>query len=218
MSLLTDCNSNHFRKNICSLKHSWSQCFLCQNVKSMFENSDEIVKSGLIFVDQAKVINDFPTKINQDIKFVDMQTWKVYEHYKINKRTTKNQLGFFNSAFQYVSLINTAFVERRSDFQEYHMIAMTEFSPPFIHLDLSSAMYDETSDTFDVTKSAGGMCHEMFLIMQKCLNFTATLKKRKDGKWGPTTVLANGSIITDGIVKSVTTGFGEMIVASYVAR
>ena len=57
-----------------------------------------------------------------------------------------------------------------------------------------------------------------FLIMQKSLNFTATLKKRKDGKWGPTTVLANGTIITEGIVKSVTTGFGEMIVASYVAR
>ena len=176
-----------------------------------------IVKSGLIFVDQAKVINDLPTKINQDIKFVDMQTWKVYEHYKINKRTTKNQLGFFNSAFQYVSLINTAFVERRSDFQEYHMIAMTEFSPPFIHLDLSSAIYDETSDTFDVTKSVAGMYYEMFLIMQERLNFTATLRKRKDGKWGPTTVLANGTIITEGIVKSLMSGFGEMVVSWYVS-
>ena len=90
------------KKNIFSLKQSWSQCFLCQDVKSLVENSYLIVKSGLIFVDQAKVINDLPTKINQDIKFVDMQTWKVYEHYKINKRTIKNQLGFFNSAFQYV--------------------------------------------------------------------------------------------------------------------
>ena len=183
----------------------------------MVENSDVIVKSGLIFVDQVKVINDLPTKINQDIKFVDMQTWKVYEHYKINKRTIKNQLGFFNNAFQYVPLINTTFVERRSDFQDYHMIAMTEVSPPFIHLNLSSATYDETSDTFDVTKSVSGMYYEMFLIMQKHLNFTATLKKRKDGKWGPTTVLDNGTIITDGIVKSLTSGFGEMIVTMYVS-
>ena len=105
----------------------------------MVENSDVIVKSGLIFVDQARAINDLPTKINQDIKFVDMQTWKVYEHYKINKKTIKNQLGFFNSAFQYVPFINTTFVERRSDFQDYHMIAMTEDSPPFINLDFSSS-------------------------------------------------------------------------------
>ena len=183
----------------------------------MVENSDVIVKSGLIFVDLAKVINDLPTKINQDIKFVDMRTWNVYEHYKINKKTIKNQLGFFNSAFQYVPLINTAFVVRRSDFQEYHMIAMTDHSPPSIHLDLSLAIYDETSDTFDVTKSVGGMSHEIFLIMQTSLNFTATLRKRKDGKWGPTSVLANGTIITEGIPKSLTSGFGEMVVASYVA-
>ena len=92
------------------------------------------------------------------------------------------------------------------------MIAMTEDSPPFIYLDLPSATYDETSETFDVTKSVDGMYYEMFLIMQKRLNFTATLRKRKDGKWGPTTVLENGTIITDGIVKSLTSGFGEMIV------
>ena len=205
------------RKNTYTSKQSWSQSLRCQNVKSMIENKNVIVKSGLIFVDEAKVINDLPSKINQDIQFVEMQTWKVYEHYKINERTIKNQLGFFNIAFQYVPLINIAFVERRSDFQEYHMIAMTEHSPPFIHLDLSSAIYDETSDTFDVTKSVGGMHHEMFLIMQKSLNFTATLRKRKDGKWGPTTVLDNGTLITDGIVKSLTSGFGEMIVAAYVA-
>ena len=97
------------------------------------------------------------------------------------------------------------------------MIAMTEATPPFITIDLSSATYDETSDTFDVTKSVAGMYYEMFLIMQECLNFTATLRKRKDGKWGPTTVLANGTIITEGIAKSLTSGFGEMVVSWYVS-
>ena len=176
-----------------------------------------IVKFGLIFVDQVKVISELPTRIDQDISFVDMQTWKIYEHYKINKRIIKNQLGFFNSTFQYVPIINKSFVERRSNFQEYHMIAMTEVTPPFITIDLSSATYDETSDTFDVTKSVAGMYYEMFLIMQERLNFTATLRKRKDGKWGPTTVLANGTIITEGIVKSLTSGFGEMVVSWYVS-
>ena len=176
-----------------------------------------IVKFGLVFVDQVKVISELPTRINQDISFVDMQTWKIYEHYKINKRIVKNQLGFFNSTFQYVPIINKSFVERRSNFQEYHMIAMTEVTPPFITIDLSSATYDETSDTFDVTKSVAGMYYEMFLIMQKHLNFTATLRKRKDGKWGPKTVLANGTIITEGIAKSLASGFGEMVVSWYVS-
>ena len=188
-----------------------------KDIQSMIQDPKRKISSGIIFIDNMKLLTDLQTKINQDIKFVDMQTWKVYEHYKINKRTIKNQLGFFNSVFQYVPLINTTFVERRSDFQDYHMIAMTENSPPFIHFDLSSATYDETSDTYDVTKSVGGMYHEMFLIMQKRLNFTATLRKRKDGKWGPTTVLENGTIITDGIVKSLTSGFGEMIVTMYVS-
>ena len=188
-----------------------------KDIQSIIQDPERKISSGIIFIDDMKLLTDLQTKINQDIKFVDMQTWKVYEHYKINKRTIRNQLGFFNSAFQYVPLINTTFVERRSDFQDYHMIAMTEDSPPFIHLDLSSSTYDETSDTFDVTKSVGGMYYEMFLIMQKRLNFTATLRKRKDGKWGPTTVLDNGTLITEGIVKSLTSGFGEMIVTMYAS-
>ena len=49
--------------------------------------------------------------------------------------------------------------------------------------------------------------------MQKYLNFSATLRKRKDGKWGPTTVLGNGTILTAGIVESLTSGIGEMIVS-----
>ena len=53
----------------------------------------------------------------------------------------------------------------------------------------------------------------MFLEMQKMLNFTATLYKRQDGEWGPTTVFKNGTILTGGIVESLTSGFAEMIVA-----
>ena len=77
----------------------------------MIENHFNIVRFGLIFVDQVSAINDLPTKINQDIKFVDMQTWKVYEHYEINKKFIKNQLGLFNKTFQYVPIIKVTFSE-----------------------------------------------------------------------------------------------------------
>ena len=45
------------------------------------------------------------TRINQDIKFVELQTWKVYEHYVFNQISIKNELGYFNSTFQYVPII-----------------------------------------------------------------------------------------------------------------
>ena len=84
---------------------------------------------------------------------------------------------------------------------------------PYTSIDLTTATFDEKSQTYDVTKSVTGLYHEMFLEMQKMLNFTSTLYKRKDGEWGPTTVFKNGTILTGGIVESLTSGFAEMIVA-----
>ena len=182
-------------------------------MKSIIEDSEISVTHGLIFVDQVKMIKDSPTKINQDIKFVDIQTWRVYEHYTINKNNITNALGFFNNTFDYIPLTKLSFEDRRSDFQGYHMMAMTENVSPYITLDLTLATYDKNSQTYDVTNSVEGMFYDMFLDLQEYLNFTATLRKRLDGKWGPTTVLANGSIVAAGITKSVTSGFAEMIVS-----
>ena len=67
--------------------------------------------------------------------------------------------------------------------------------------------------SYDVTKSTEGMHYELYLNMQDFLNFTATLHKRKDGAYGPTTVLPNGTIQARGITESLTSGFGEMIIS-----
>ena len=77
---------------------------------------------------------------------------------------------------------------------------------------MSSAEFDQQSQTYDVTKSVQGLYYDMFLILQETLNFKATLHKREDGKWGPLTVFGNGTIVADGIVESVISGFSEMIV------
>ena len=76
-----------------------------KHLKSIIENKNVVVKFGLIFVDQINVIENLPTRINQDIKFVDIQTWKVYEHYKVNGIGIKNELGYFDSSFKYVPTI-----------------------------------------------------------------------------------------------------------------
>ena len=153
------------------------------------------------------------TRINQDMKFVHVQTWKVYEHYKINNKSISNQLGFFNTSFDYVHITKKSFDDRRGNFQGYKLKAMTEECPPFISIDISKSNYDEDSKTYDVTNTVWGLHQDLFLEMQKNLNFSATVHKRKDGKWGPTTVLENGSISAAGIVESLTSGFAEMIVA-----
>ena len=82
------------------------------------------------------MIGDFSTRINQDIKFIDITTWKVYEHYTINREIKINQLGFFSSVYQYRPIIKSTFLERRGNFQGYKMKAMTEEIGPYVYFDL----------------------------------------------------------------------------------
>ena len=160
-----------------------------------------------------KVLTNLPTKINQDIKFVNQEDWKVYEHYKVNDKIIMNELGVLDDTFQYIPKLNLRFEERRRNFQGYHLKAMTEEESPYIIFsNLSWAEFDQQSQTYDVTKLVHGMYYDMFFILQEMLNFTASLHKRKDGKWGPLTVFPNGTIVAAGIIESVISGFSEMIV------
>ena len=179
---------------------------------STLKNIKKVTSFGMILFDNHEVIDDLPTEINQDIVFVDVETWKVYENYAINDKVIKRQLGFFNNMFKYVPTMKLSFEDRRGNFQGHQMKAMTGHYPPFLSIELSSAEYDEMSKTFDVTNSVEGMFYYILQELQEYLNFTSSLHKRLDGKWGPTTVLANGSVIAGGIIKSLTSGFAEMIV------
>ena len=145
---------------------------------------------------------------------MDIQTWKVYEHYTINYQNMMNHLGSFNNSFHYIPSTTKSLENRRIDFQGYHMKAMTENDAPFSLTEISNSIYDVDSDTYDVTKASSGFyIDEIFQDMQNLFNFSASIYKRRDGKWGPTTVLDNGTIIAGGIVESLTSGFAEMIVA-----
>ena len=181
-------------------------------MKSILKEIKKVTSHGIILVDNAEVIDSLPTKINQDILFVDVETRRVYENYAINDEVIKRQLGFFNKLYKYVRTMKLSFEDRRGNFQGYQMKSMTGHYPPFLSIELSSAEYDEMSKTFDVTNSVEGMFYYILQELQEYLNFTSSLHKRLDGKWGPTTILANGSVIAGGIVKSLTSGFAEMIV------
>ena len=185
-----------------------------KDIQSIIQDPERKISSGIIFIDDMKVLTNLTTKINQDIKFVNQEDWKVYEHYKINDKIIMNELGALDDTFQYIPKLNLSFEERRRNFHRYHLKAMTEEESPYITFsNFSSTEFDQQSQTYDVTKSVQGMYYDMFLILQETLNFTATLHKRKDGKWGPLTVFPNGTIENvTGIIESVISGFSEMIV------
>ena len=146
--------------------------------------------------------------------FVNVNSWKVYEYYRINGQKIERLLGIFNQSYSYIPIVTETFLNRRSDFYGYNLKAMTENSGSFLSINLTTndVQFDSISQTYDVTYVTCGNIYEMFMVIKSDLNFTATLHKRKDGNWGPTLVLPNGTVEAHGIVKSVTSGFAEMIV------
>ena len=61
------------------------------------------------------------------------------------------------------------------------------------------------------------MFYDMFVVMQKHLNFSASLHKRQDGKWGLGFLLDfNETTEIEGIFGSMTSGFANMAVSRYV--
>ena len=155
-------------------------------------------------------MENLSTKINQDIQFVNTESWEVYEHYTVNNKKIQTKLGFFDKNFKYIPTTLQSFVQRRGNFQGHHLRAITEEDFPYIKIDLSSAKYDETNQVYDVTQKVEGMYYDMFLILKEQLNFTASIHKRKDGKWGPITILENGTALIAGIPNSITSGFAEI--------
>ena len=101
----------------------------------MIINNKKLVR-GIVFIDKIEMMGELSTRINQDIKFIDITTWKVYEHYTINREIKINQLGFFSSVYQYRHIIKSTFLERRGNFQGYKMKAMTEEIGPYVYFDL----------------------------------------------------------------------------------
>ena len=161
------------------------------------------------------MIEGLSTEINQEIQFVNTETWEVYEHYTVNNEKIQTKLGVFDKNFRFIPTTLQSFVQRRGNFHRYNLKAITEEEIPYIKIDLLLANYDETNQVYDVTQKVEGMYYDIFQILQEQLNFTASIHKRKDGKWGPITKLENGTILTAGIASSITSGFAEIVATRY---
>ena len=75
---------------------------------------------------------------------------------------------------------------------------LTEIEEPAIHFPhdfVSNATYFPNNDTYDMTNIVDGIYIDMLNSMEKVLNFSTKLYKRKDGQWTPPKTLPNGTII-----------------------
>ena len=64
-----------------------------------------------------------------------------------------------------------------------------------------------------MTHHTKGMYYDIFKILQEYLNFTATLHKRKDSKFGVAQVSSNGTITTTYLHADVATGYADIALA-----
>ena len=69
------------------------------------------------------------------------------------------------------------------------------------------------NQTYLVTQFTTGLYHDVLLEVQKMLNFTTVLYKRKEIAWGFVYPQGNGSYEADGIVGDIFFGRADLIVA-----
>ena len=102
------------------------------------------------------------------------------------------------------------FVTRRNDFQGLPLTIMTEAQSPFTAFDsafMQNAKFHVQNETYEIRNYASGLFFELFKVLEKELNFTGHVLKRKDSGWGgPSSNWPNGMSITKEFQFSVHTG------------
>ena len=67
-------------------------------IQDLVNRNEEAYLFGIIFFDKHEVMMSLPTKINQEILFINSNTWDIYEHYSINGNNVATPIAFFNSS------------------------------------------------------------------------------------------------------------------------
>ena len=155
-------------------------------------------------------------KINQQIYFLTSSN-KLYEKYVVNGNIVKRMLGYISNGIYFpMKSLEQQYIRRRQDFQGLEMIAMTEEALLNIKLaSLEEAIYFPENQTYEVTKLVSGSYFDIWTHLEKTLNFTTKLYRRKDKRWGVPVQLQNGTIeLVDGVIKDVMSGIADAIVSS----
>ena len=140
--------------------------------------------------------------LDSEIYFIDKKSFMVYETYTINNVHVAKYLGQFKIE-NGVSFIadkdfHSLLVKRRGNFHGIQIKAMVEYEPPMIDhpLDFASKVtYFSNNQTYLMTNICKGVFIDVLNLLQERYNFSTELYKRKDGAWGVSEQLPNGTYI-----------------------
>ena len=187
-------------------------------------NLDELAQrtSSMVLLVNSKQFGAITSSINVTIDkkvfLVDERSGEAYEIYHINNKTIQRKLGTFDEAsyaFKWEK-VQKNFLERRSDFHGIILRAMTESTGNeiAIHSNFTQmAPFFSNNETFLVTDYVYGIYYDVLLELQKQLNFSTVLYKRKEIAWGFVYPQNDGTFEATGIVGDLFFNRVDMIVA-----
>ena len=203
------------------------QCHSLFTCTKSLINSNFKIPVVVVFIQNENEIdlNEIDISVGEAIYFVDKNTFKIYEAYKVNYVHVIRYLGkihengkHLNAEFVPADDYIDSFEERRGDFHGLQIIGMVEDNPPSIYNFPDNfedkVHYFPENDTYDLTDIARGSYIELLHYLEKKYNFSTKLYKRKDGKWG-SSMNVNGSVHFTGMLQSLMNGPADLICAQY---
>ena len=191
--------------------------------KQYLQELIDLVSSLIVIqkdIDLEKIMLAINIPINKQVIFVSQSTKEVYESYDINGQKINQKLGKFNKIsnhFIWENSIGKDFTKRRSNFHGITLTAMTEATGNDLALDpqyKKLAPYFPTNKTYLVTNFVSGIYFDVLMELQRELNFTTELYKRKKKSWGFVNRKENGSYTATGIVGDLFYNKVDLIVAA----
>ena len=143
-------------------------------------------------------------EINQPVYFYKISTQEIFEKYLINGKDIRRKLGSIskNSHFLWENDVNPKFTKRRANFHGLKLKAMVELSGSELVADpeyVDKAPFFPNNQTFLVNGYIYGKFHDVLETLQRQLNFTSDLYKRKEVAWGYIYPQPNGTYRGTGI-------------------
>ena len=165
---------------------------------------------------QEKEFSHINLPLDSEIYFIDETTLKLYETYTVNNIHTAILLGQFLIQDEVIFInsnnLNPSFIKRRGNFQGVHLTAVTEQILSMMELPKNfefKANYFPNNQTYDVTNIVKGSGVDLLHSLENLLNFTTRLYKRKDGKWGLSKKIENGTYIPTGMLENLNDGSAD---------
>ena len=163
------------------------------------------------------LMQNLKVEIDTKLYVIKRSTFEVFETYCINSVTVQEKLGILiDGLMKWAKNIEKSFSLRRSNFHGKQIIAMTEETGVSIMFDplyKKQAQFIPENNTYLVNGFVSGVNYDILIYLEKELNFSTRLYKRKDGEWGYVSKQQNETYSAFGMVGNLYYQEADMIVA-----